>query len=221
MCGINIITIYNSPGEQVGSIGFGAMGLAASYGEPFKEQGKVRYISVSEYRLEQLEAANKVIHIDALQIKLSPWAPEVLYNEILDWCVKNNNALVAYSPLGRDFLTGQYKSVWDFEEGDFRRYNPRFQGENFNKNLELVSDIRKFADKKATPGQNALAWVLQKSPKIFSIPGARKEKNLIDNNKAAHILLTNEEVAEMDGVINSFKISGQRYDADFIKTVAL
>ncbi|SYW75212.1 uncharacterized protein UHO2_03606 [Ustilago hordei] len=144
-------------------------------------------LNVSEYKLEQLEAANKVIRIDALQIKLSPWAPEVLYNEILDWCVKNNTALVAYSPLGRGFLT----------EGDFRRYNPRFQGENFNKNLEL------------------------KSPTIFSIPGARKEKNLIDNNKAAHILLTKEEVAEIDGVINSFKISSQRYDADFIKTVAL
>ncbi|KAJ1026557.1 hypothetical protein NDA13_003934 [Ustilago tritici] len=306
MCGINIIAIYHSPGEQVGSIGFGAMGLAAFYGEPsynenqigtffknhpvsrekvflctkfimkytesgervidgsrewlhqasndslkrlgvdkidlcyanradsnvevtataaalkeFKEQGKVRYISVSEYNLEQLEAANKVIHIDALQIKLSPWAPEVLYNETLDWCVKNNTALVAYSPLGRGFLTGQYKSVWDFEEGDFRRYNPRFQGENFNKNLELASDIRKIADKNATPGQIALAWVLQKSPTIISIPGARKEKNLIDNNKAAHILLTKEEVEEIDGMINSFKISGQRYDADFIKTVAL
>lgn len=85
----------------------------------------------------------------------------------------------------------------------------------------MVSDIRKIADKNATPGQIALAWVLQKSPTIFSIPGARKEKNLIDNNKAAHILLTKEEVAEIDGVINSFKISGQRYDADFIKTVAL
>ncbi|KAJ1026897.1 hypothetical protein NDA16_002191 [Ustilago loliicola] len=186
-----------------------------------KEQGKIRYIGVSEYNLDQLEAANKIVHIDALQIELSPWTPEVLSNGILDWCVKNNTALVAYSPLGRGFLTGQYKSVEDFEEGDFRRYNPRFQGENFDKNLELVNDIRKIAEKKnATPGQIALAWVLQKSPAIIPIPGTTKEKNLIDNNKAAHIQLSKEEVAEIDSVINSFKVSGQRYAADFMKTVA-
>lgn len=186
-----------------------------------KDQGKIRYVGVSEYNLQQLEAANKIVHIDALQIELSPWTPEVLSNGILDWCVKNNTALVAYSPLGRGFLTGQYKSVEDFDEGNFRRFNPRFTGENFNKNLELVKDIQKIAEKKnATPGQIALAWVLSKSPAIIPIPGTTKEKNLIDNNKAAHIQLSKEEIAEIDGVINSFKVSGDRYDPQFMKNVA-
>lgn len=137
-----------------------------------KEQGKMRYIGVSEYNLQQLEAAQKVVHIDAIQIEISfPWTPEVLTNGILDWATRNGTALVAYSPLGRGFLTGQYKSVDDSEEGDFRRFNPRFQGDNLAKNLELVNDIQKIADKKgATAGQIALAWVLAKSPIIIPIP---------------------------------------------------
>ncbi|SPO24533.1 probable Aldo-keto reductase yakc [NADP+] [Ustilago trichophora] len=186
-----------------------------------KDQGKIRYIGVSEYNLEQLEAANKVAHIDAVQIEVSPWTPEALTNGILAWCEKNNTALVAYSPLGRGFLTGSYKSVQDFEEGDWRRYNPRFQGENFKKNLELVQDIRKIADKKnVTPGQIALAWVLQKSPIILPIPGTKKEKYLEENNKAADVKLSKEEVEEIDTIINSFKVSGSRYPAEFMKVCA-
>ena len=186
-----------------------------------KDQGKIRYIGVSEYNLEQLEAANKVVHIDAVQIEVSPWTPEALTNGILDWCLKNNTALVAYSPLGRGFLTGQYKSVEDFEEGDFRRVNPRFTGENFQKNLELVNDIRKIADKKGvTPGQIALAWVLQKSPIIIPIPGTKKEKYLVENNKAAEVKLTQQEIDEIDGIINSFKVAGQRYAPAMMSSVA-
>ncbi|TKY85495.1 hypothetical protein EX895_005657 [Sporisorium graminicola] len=186
-----------------------------------KDQGKIRYIGVSEYNLEQLEAANNVVPIDAIQIEISPWTPEVLTNGILDFATKHGIALVAYSPLGRGFLTGSYKSVEDFEEGDFRRVNPRFQGENFQKNLELVADIQKIADKKgATPGQIALAWVLQKSPIIIPIPGTKKEKYLIENNKAAHVQLSPDELAEIDRVINSFKVSGSRYDPDMMRIVA-
>ncbi|SNX87277.1 probable Aldo-keto reductase yakc [NADP+] [Melanopsichium pennsylvanicum] len=186
-----------------------------------KDQGKIRYIGVSEYNLEQLEAANKVAHIDALQIEISPWTPEVFTNGIADWCQRNNTALVAYSPLGRGFLTGQYKSIDDFEQGDFRRFNPRFQGENFNKNLELVQDIRKIADKKGTtPGQIALAWVSQKSPIIIPIPGTKKEKYLEENIKAANVKLNDKEIDEIDAVINSFKISGARYPAEMMKGVA-
>lgn len=186
-----------------------------------KDQGKIRYIGVSEYNLQQLEAANKVAHIDAVQIEVSPWTPEALTNGILEWCEKNNTALVAYSPLGRGFLTGQYKSVEDFEEDDFRRFNPRFQGENFDKNLELVQDIRKIAQKKnATPGQIALAWVMQKSPIIIPIPGTKKQKYLVENNQAANIQLSPEEVKEIDQVINSFKVSGTRYAPEMMKACA-
>lgn len=186
-----------------------------------KDQGKIRYIGVSEYNLEQLEAANKVAHIDAIQIEISPWTPEALTNGILEWCLLNQTALIAYSPLGRGFLTGSYRSVEDFDKDDFRRFNPRFQGENFKKNLELVDDIKKIADKKgATAGQIALAWVLQKSPILIPIPGTKKEKYLEENNKAAEIKLTDEEVAEIDGVINSFKVSGTRYAPEMMKVCA-
>ena len=128
---------------------------------------------------------------------------------------------MAYSPLGRGFLTGQYKSVDDFEQGDFRRFNPRFQGDNFAKNLELVDDIRKIADKKnATPGQIALAWVLQKSPLILPIPGTKKEKYLEENNKAAHVQLSPHEIEEIDNLINSFKVTGTRYAAEMMQFCA-
>lgn len=186
-----------------------------------KDQGKIRYIGVSEYNLEQLEAANKIAHIDAIQIEISPWTPEALTNGILEWSARNGTALVAYSPLGRGFITGQYRSVDDFEQNDFRRFNPRFQGENFKKNLELVDDIKKIAEKKgATAGQIALAWLLQKSPIILPIPGTKKEKYLEENNKAAEIKLTDEEVAEIDGIINSFKVSGTRYAKEMMSVCA-
>lgn len=186
-----------------------------------KDQGQIKYIDGSEYNLDQLERANKVAHIDAVQIEVSPWTPEALTNGILQWCEKNGTALVAYSPLGRGFLTGQYKSVEDFEEGDFRRWNPRFQGENFNKNLELVNDIQKIAQKKGvTPGQIALAWVLQKGPVIIPIPGTKKEKYLEENIGATNVELTKQEVDEIDRVINSFKVSGTRYAAEMMKAVA-
>ena len=186
-----------------------------------KDQGKIRYIGVSEYNLAQLEAANKVVHIDAIQIEISPWTPEVLTNGILDWALKNNTAIVAYSPLGRGFLTGAYQSIDDFDAEDYRRLNPRFQGDNFAKNLELVKDIQRIAEKRnATAGQVALAWLLQKSPIIIPIPGTKKEKYLEENIKAGHVKLSDAEVAEIDGVINSFKVSGTRYAQEMMKVCA-
>lgn len=186
-----------------------------------KDQGKIRYIGVSEYNLEQLEAANKVAHIDAIQIEISPLTPEALTNGILAWAEKNGTALVAYSPLGRGFMTGQYKSVEDFDEDDYRRFSPRFQGENFQKNLELVSKIKKIADKKsATAGQIALAWVLQKSPIIIPIPGTKKEKYLDENINSVHVKLSDAVVAEIDDVINSFEVSGTRYAPESMKVCA-
>jgi aryl-alcohol dehydrogenase-like predicted oxidoreductase len=177
-----------------------------------KDAGKIRYIGVSEYNIDQLTRANKVAHIDALQIEFSPWTPDILNNGILKWCEENGTDVVAYSPLGRGFLTGQYKSIDDFEEGDFRRHNPRFEGENFKKNLVLVDDIKKIADKKgATAGQIALAWVSSKSKCIVPIPGTKKLKYLQENIGAASIDLSAEDIKEIDGIINSFKVSGTRY----------
>jgi len=179
-----------------------------------KDAGKVKYIGVSEYNIDQLTRANKVVHIDALQIEFSPWTPDIVSNGILKWCEENGTDVVAYSPLGRGFLTGQYKSVEDFEEGDFRRYNPRFTGENFKKNLVLVDDIKKIAEKKGiSAGQVALAWVLSKSERIIPIPGTKKIKYLKENIEGARIKLDADEIKEIDGVINSFQASGERYPA--------
>lgn len=142
-------------------------------------------------------------------------------NGILKWCEDNGTALVAYSPLGRGFLTGAYKSINDLPEEDFRRGNERFSGENFKKNLELVDDIKKIADKKGvTPGQIALAWVLSKSPSIIAIPGTKKVPYLHQNIQAARINLSEAEGKEIDGIINSFKVSGRRYPEAMSTAVA-
>lgn len=186
-----------------------------------QDAGKIKYIGVSEYNLDQLARANKVAHIDAVQIEMSPWTPEIVTNGILEWCEKNGTALVAYSPLGRGFLTGQYQKVEDFEEGDFRRHNPRFTGDNFAKNLELVNQLKAIADNKGvTAGQIALAWCMAKSPIIIPIPGTKKPKYLTENIDAANIKLSKEEESEIDAVINSFKVSGERYPAAMAKTLA-
>ncbi|SOV08825.1 uncharacterized protein UDID_04720 [Ustilago sp. UG-2017a] len=209
MCGINIIAIYHSPGEQVGSIGFGAMGLAAFYGEPgYNENHIGTFFKNHPGSREKVFLCTKFI---------------MKYTESGERVINDSNVDVTPTAAALKELKEQGKVRYiSVSEYNLEQLEAANKGENFNKNLELVSDIRKIADKKnAIPGQIALAWVLQESPTIIPIPGARKEKNLIDNNKAAHILLTKEEVAEIHGVINSFKISGQRYDADFIKTVAL
>lgn len=177
-----------------------------------KDAGKIRYIGVSEYNLDQLERANNVAHIDAVQVEMSPWTPEILSNGILEWCEKNGTALVAYSPLGRGFLTGQYKSLDDFEANDFRRHNPRFTGENFARNLQLVDQLRSIAEnKKATAGQIALAWCLSKSPIIIPIPGTKNLKYLKENISSTELNLTKNEIDEIDSIINAFKVSGTRY----------
>ncbi|KAK0533541.1 hypothetical protein OC842_002941 [Tilletia horrida] len=183
-----------------------------------KEAGKIRYIGVSEFSLEQLERAEKVVHIDAYQVEISPWTPEVLKNGLFEWCNKNGTATVAYSPLGRGFLTGKFQSPDDLEEGDWRRENPRFQGENFTKNLELVRKIETVASKKGvSPAQITLAWVLSKSAHMFVIPGTTSPERLAENVGAGKVRLSKAEEAEVDQIIDSFKASGERY-GDGMKT---
>ncbi|PWN18469.1 aldo-keto reductase [Microstroma glucosiphilum] len=177
-----------------------------------KESGKIRHIGVSEFNQDELVRAHKIVPISAVQIEVSPWTPEPLYNGTLEWCKKEGVALVPYSPLGRGFLAGKFKSEDDIADDDFRKGNERFQGENFKKNLELVDDIKKIAAKRsATPGQICLAWLLAQGPNVFPIPGTTKAQNMKENAAASKIKLTKEEEEEITGIIKSFKASGERY----------
>lgn len=177
-----------------------------------KDSGKIRHIGVSEFTREELVRAHKIAPISAVQIEVSPWTPEPLYNGIYDWCKAEGVALVPYSPLGRGFLAGKFQKEEDIPDGDFRKNNERFQGANFKKNLELVEDIKKIADKRsATPGQICLAWLLAQGPNVFPIPGTTNVKNMKENAGASKIELTKDEVDEIAGIIKSFNVSGERY----------
>lgn len=121
-------------------------------------------------------------------------------------------ATVAYSPLGRGFITGQNKSPDDFEKGDFRKYSPRFSRENFPKNLKLVDEIKKLADKKGcTPGQLTLAWLMAQGDDIVPIPGTKKIKYLEENFGAMDVKLTEEEKKEIRTAVENTEVHGQRY----------
>ncbi|KAE8188053.1 hypothetical protein CF336_g6310 [Tilletia laevis] len=177
-----------------------------------KDSGKIKYIGVSEYSLEQLESVNKIAHIDAYQIEASPFTPEIFENGLADWCEKNGTAIVAYSPLGRGFITRTVTSPEDFEEGDFRKDNPRFKGENFKKNLELVDALEHIGKAKGyTAGQIAIAWLLTKSDKLIPIPGSTRPERIAENVEGAKIQLTGEELKEINSIIDSFKVSGASF----------
>ncbi|RIA99726.1 aldo/keto reductase [Glomus cerebriforme] len=184
------------------------------------KEGKVKYIGLSECSAETLRRAYKVHPIAAVQIEYSPWTLDIETNGIMETCRELGITIVAYSPLGRGFLTGRYKSLDDFEQNDYRRSNPRFQGENFNKNLELVHKFNEFANKKGvTSGQLCLAWVLAQGDNIVAIPGTKKVKYLEENFEAAKIHLSSEELSEIRNIINSIEIIGTRYDSNHMQTV--
>ncbi|PKC54265.1 aldo/keto reductase [Rhizophagus irregularis] len=184
------------------------------------KEGKVKYIGLSECSAETLRRAHKVHPIAAIQMEYSPWTIDIEKNGIMEACRELGVTIVAYSPLGRGFLTGKYKSIDDFEPDDFRRAVPRFQGENFNKNLEIVRKFEEFANKKGvTPSQLCLAWVLAQGDNIVAIPGTRKIKYLEENFEAAKIHLTPEELSEIRQIINSIEIIGARYQEEHMKMV--
>ena len=158
------------------------------------DAGKVRFLGLSEAAPETIRRAHAVHPISALQTEYSLWSrdPE---DEILATVRELGIGFVAYSPLGRGFLTGQITSPEDFEPDDFRRNNPRFQGENFAKNLELVDRVRTLAaDKDCTPGQLALAWVLAQGDDIVPIPGTKRRRYLEENVEATEISLSDSEL---------------------------
>ncbi|KAL9932512.1 hypothetical protein V8E36_008629 [Tilletia maclaganii] len=176
-----------------------------------KEAGKIKYVGVSEYTLEQLKRFNDVVHIDAYQIEVSPWTPEIFKNGLAQWCEQNGTAIIAYSPLGRGFLTGSIKTPADIDD-DFRKSNPRYQGENFKKNLELVDALQAVGKEKGyTGGQIAIAWVLSKSKNIIPIPGSTKPERIAENTIGAKIELTADELEQINGIIDSFQVSDGRY----------
>jgi aryl-alcohol dehydrogenase-like predicted oxidoreductase len=175
------------------------------------EEGKVRYIGMSEAAPETIRRAAKVHNITALQTEYSLWSrdPE---DEILKTVRELGIGFVAYSPLGRGFLTGQIKSPDDFGEGDFRKNHPRFQGENFQKNMELVEKVNQIAEEKGcTTGQLALAWVLAQGDDIVPIPGTRHINYLDENIGAVDIKLSDEDLQRLDEAAPAGATAGDRY----------
>ncbi|CAG8651115.1 11965_t:CDS:2, partial [Rhizophagus irregularis] len=176
------------------------------------KEGKVKYIGLSECSAATLRRAHKVHPIAAVQIEYSPWSLDIETNGIMETCKELGITIVAYGSLGRGFLTGKYRSIDDFEPGDVRRTHPRFQPENFAKNLKLADKFAEFASKKSiTAGQLCLAWVLAQSDNIVTIPGTRSIKYLEENLEAAKVQLNSEELSEIRQIIDSFEIIGERY----------
>ena len=173
--------------------------------------GKVRYLGLSEAAPATIRRAHAVHPISALQTEYSLWSrdPE---DEILPTIRELGIGFVAYSPLGRGFLTGRFRSIDDLEPNDYRRHAPRFKGENFQKNLDLVERIEELANAKGvTPSQLALAWVLQRGDDIVPIPGTKRVKYLEENLRAADITLSDEELQRIDEIAPQGAAVGERY----------
>ncbi len=182
-------------------------------------EGKIRFIGLSEAAPATIRRAHRIHPITALQTEFSLWTrdPE---DEILPLMRELGIGFVAYSPLGRGFLTGRFKKLEDIPEGDYRRNSPRFQGENFMKNLELVYRIRRIAQEKGvTPSQLALAWLLAQGDFIVPIPGASKRGHLEENIAALDIVLTREDLAGIDEAAPKGAASGMRYVEAGMRTV--
>jgi aryl-alcohol dehydrogenase-like predicted oxidoreductase len=183
------------------------------------EEGKVRFLGMSEASAATLRRANKVHQITALQTEYSLWTRDV-EEEILPTCRELGIGFVPYSPLGRGFLTGAIKKLDVLDQTDFRRSNPRFQGDNMERNLRIVSEIEKIAaEKKCTPAQLALAWVLAQGKDIVPIPGTKRVKYLEENAAAADVKLTAEDIKRLDKVAPPGVAAGMRYPEAGMKAV--
>ncbi|MCE1248823.1 MAG: aldo/keto reductase [Firmicutes bacterium] len=180
-------------------------------------EGKIRYIGLSEAAPEVIERADKVHPVSALQTEFSLWSREP-EDDLLPLCKKLGITFVAYSPLGRGFLTGRFRSIDDFKANDYRRFSPRFMGDNFNKNLELVEEIKTLASEKGcTPSQLALAWVMSRENTV-PIPGTTNLKHLEENIGAAAIELTAGDLARIDRIAPAGAAHGERYPKDYMPT---
>ena len=176
--------------------------------------GKVRYLGLSEAGSATLRRAVKVHPIAALQTESSLWSRDP-GTELLPLCRELGITFVAYSPLGRGFLTGQIRRPEDLAGNDWRRHSPRFQGENFQKNLDLVAQVQAIAKEKGcSAAQLALAWVMAQGKDLVPIPGTKRRKYLEENIGAADVELTPDEMSMLDAALAPEKVSGPRYNAE-------
>jgi aryl-alcohol dehydrogenase-like predicted oxidoreductase len=184
------------------------------------EGGKVRYLGLSEAAPETIRRAHAVHPISALQSEYSLFTRDV-EDEVLPTLRELGVGFVAYSPLGRGFLTGAWKSIEDLPEGDTRSGRfPRFEEENFKRNLELVERVREIAaEKDATPGQLALAWLLHQGEDIVPIPGTKRRKYIEENAAAANVTLTEEDLRRIEGAMPRGSAAGERYAGWQMRTV--
>lgn len=184
------------------------------------EEGKVRYLGLSEAGADTLRRAYAVHPITALQSEYSLWTRDVEENDVLVACRELGVGFVPYSPLGRGFLSGAIRKFEDLAEDDYRRQSPRFQGENFERNISLVRRIEEIAAEKGiTASQLALAWVLAQGDDIVPIPGTKRVKYLEENAKAADVILSQQELASIDEVFPLNAASGLRYPEPMMKSV--
>jgi aryl-alcohol dehydrogenase-like predicted oxidoreductase len=213
--GIDVIDLYyqhrvdpNTPIEET----VGAMAELV-------QAGKIRHIGLSEASPETLRRAAKVHQIAALQSEFSLWTRD--YEEThFPLCRQIGTAFVAYAPLGRGFLTGAIKKFEDLPQEDFRRKSPRFQGDNFQKNLDLVHKIETLARKKGcTPGQFAIAWVMAQGEEIVPLPGTKHTRYLDDNLGALQVSFTPEELREIDQIAPCGVAVGERYPASTMPSI--
>lgn len=178
------------------------------------KEGKIRYIGLSEASVVTLERAHQVHPITALQSEYSLWSRDVEQGQLAA-CQRLGIGFVAYSPLGRGFLTGAIQRIEDLAADDFRRSNPRFQGENFARNLALVEKVSELAKQKGVaPSQLALAWVLAQGPHIVPIPGTKRRRYLEENAAATTITLSEQELAAIEAVFPQADVAGTRYTAE-------
>jgi aryl-alcohol dehydrogenase-like predicted oxidoreductase len=184
------------------------------------EKGKVRHIGLSEASAETLRRAEKTYPITALQSEYSLWTRDVEENGVLETCRELGIGFVPYSPLGRGFLSGEIKSFDDLAENDWRRNNPRFHAENFERNLKLVDRVKEIAQEKGiTASQLALAWVVGRGEDVVPIPGTKRVKYLEQNAAAVEVELTPEDLDRIDEVFPVGAAAGQRYPEPMMKTV--
>lgn len=181
--------------------------------------GKVRYIGLSEAAASTIRRAHNVHPITAVQTEYSLWTrdPE---REVLPTCRELGIGFVPYSPLGRGFLSGRFQKLQDLPEDDTRRNHPRFQGENFTRNLKLVDEVKAVAaERSATPAQIALAWLLAQGDDIVPIPGTKRREYLEENLKALGIVLSDDEVRRIDEIFPFGAASGERYPEQALAAV--
>lgn len=191
--------------------------------EKLVKEGLIGGIAMSEVGAETIKRAAAVTKIAAVEVELSLWVTDIFHNGIAAACAENNIPVVAYSPIGRGMLTGQFTSPDDLPEGDIRKHQPWFQPDIFELNLNLVKDLEKIAKQKGcTPAQLAISWVRQQSgkngnPVIIPIPGATTDKRVLENSK--NISLSSSELSEINEVLSKTQVKGERYGAQQIALI--